>query len=67
MKNWYKLRRFDCPRCGQKLAVQHGQVERNDVVTCQDCNLDILLALRGQSDAASPRLQPDWMLVELKR
>jgi len=44
---WYALARFRCPRCDQRLAVEHGQVRRGEVVTCQNCNADLRLVARG--------------------
>lgn len=48
---WYALARFRCPRCDQRLAVEHGQVRRGEIVTCQNCNADLRLVPRG---AAAP-------------
>jgi transposase-like protein len=56
VKLWYHLARFDCPGCGQRLAVERGQVRRQERVTCHHCNVDLLLAPRGVGVVA----QPDW-------
>jgi transposase-like protein len=56
MKMWYPQVRFKCPRCGQHLAVERGQVRRHDLVTCHHCNADLLLAPRGANVLA----RPDW-------
>lgn len=50
---WYALARFRCPRCDQRLAVEHGQVRRREVVTCQNCNADLRLVPRGAAPAAA--------------
>lgn len=63
---WYTIKRFACPRCGQKLAVHGAQVQRGEVVTCQDCNQDIRLAMRGAAPDSSPSPQTDGVVVEIK-
>ena len=54
MSAWYRLLRFRCPGCGQRLAVEQGQVTRHEQVTCQHCNHDMLLAPRGEDVTAAP-------------
>lgn len=49
VKGWYKLVRFPCPRCGQRLAVERGQVTRNEQVVCNHCNTDLVLMTKGGS------------------
>ena len=56
MKMWYHQLRFKCPGCGQRLAVERGQVHRRERVTCHHCNADLLLAPKG-SAASAPA---DW-------
>jgi hypothetical protein len=51
---WYRLRHFKCPRCGNRLAVEQRQVERHELVTCDACNLDLLLAAKGSPVEAQP-------------
>jgi hypothetical protein len=46
----YRLLRFRCPACRQRLAVEAGQARRGEVVVCQDCNTEIRL----QHGRASP-------------
>ncbi len=43
----YRLIQFKCPTCGQRLAVLRDQVLRGETVTCQDCNTDVALVVRG--------------------
>ena len=63
---WYRIRRFDCPRCSQSLAVHAAQVERNERVTCSDCNLDMLLRGTKETGAVGGRVDPDAVVVRLK-
>lgn len=63
---WYAIKRFGCPRCGQKLAVDGAQVLRGDVVTCQDCNQDIRLRQRGAEPGASGSPPSDAVVVEIR-
>lgn len=57
---WYALARFRCPVCDQRLAVEHGQVRRSELVTCQNCNADLQLIPRGDTGAApTPSRQAD--------
>jgi hypothetical protein len=44
---WYELVRFKCPTCGQRLAVEAGQVRRFEQVACDRCNAELLLAAEG--------------------
>jgi len=65
---WYALAHFPCPRCAQRLAVEHGQVRRREVVSCQNCNADIQLIARGEGDvqpAVPADGSPSPMRVEL--
>lgn len=64
---WYRLMRLACPTCGQKLVVDRQQVTGNDIVACQNCNTNILLAGKGQGRAArqqaADRLAPEGLVI----
>jgi DNA-directed RNA polymerase subunit RPC12/RpoP len=68
VRNWIRLVRFACPTCGQQLAVERGQIDRNEVVTCQDCNARLRLVRRGAALEGGSHPAPDAalsLLVEL--
>lgn len=62
---WYRIEGFACPRCKQKLAVHGAQVDRAEIVTCQDCNQDVLLLRKGQAERHRDRADRDCVLLEL--
>jgi hypothetical protein len=62
MERWYKLVEFRCPGCGQRLAVESRQILRQETVTCQDCNTDLLLRPCGTTGVVDPVATP-WRAV----
>jgi predicted RNA-binding Zn-ribbon protein involved in translation (DUF1610 family) len=62
---WYRLVKFKCPVCGQRLAVFGAQVERGETVACQNCNTDIRLSRKGEPPPARAPGEPAWRVVEL--
>jgi hypothetical protein len=63
--NWYRLVRFKCPTCGQRLVVFGAQVQRGEIVTCQNCNTDMLLNQKGRPEPVRPADQAAAHRVEL--
>jgi len=51
--------------CKQRLVVFGAQVQRGEVVTCQNCNTDFMLARKGQPRPAQPAGEPGARVVEL--
>jgi DNA-directed RNA polymerase subunit RPC12/RpoP len=66
VKLWIRLIRFRCPTCGQRLAVERGQVLRQEVVVCQDCNTRLRLVADG-AQAQAPAEAPDGTEVKVVR
>lgn len=62
---WYRIIRFNCPNCDQKLAVHGAQVGRGAAVTCQDCNQDMLLVKKGRRSEDGATATRDQVVVEL--
>ncbi len=63
--SWYRLVKFKCPECGQRLVVFGAQVERGEVVTCQNCNADIRLARKGRAEPVRTNGDPVSHVVVL--
>jgi DNA-directed RNA polymerase subunit RPC12/RpoP len=71
---WYQRVKFDCVGCGARLIVESGQIARREIVTCSECNADLVLTPRetrqgADAEAAGgPTARPipkDAFLVEL--